>query len=93
MNISLREGESYPTFNFTVDVGNPLSTVNITGPSQPGNPRVSISSEGIVNISRAIVNDTGTHIATWSNDTESATFTLELNVTCKSLHDLLGLWL
>ena len=91
-NISLCDGDSN-TFNFTVDVGNPRSTMTITGPSQPGNPRVSISSEGVVNISRAIINDTGTHIATWRNDAESATFTLDLNVTRKSLHNLLGLWL
>ena len=92
MSISLREGESYPTFNFTVDVGNPPSNMTITGPFQPGNARVSISSEG-VSINGLSVDDTGTHIATWRNDTGSATFTLDLNVTRKSLHGLLGLWL
>ena len=93
MNISLHEGES-DTFSFMVDdEGNPRSTMNITGPFQPGNARVSISSEGVVSISGAIVADTGTHIATWRNDAGSATFTLDLNVNGKSLHGLLGLWL
>ena len=92
MNISLLEGES-DTFNFTVDVGNPRSTVNITGPSQPGNPRVSISFEGVVSINGVRMDDAGTHTATWRNDAGSATFTLDLNVICKSLHSLLGLWL
>ena len=93
MNISLCEGESYPTFNFTIDEGSPRSNMTITGPSQPSNARVSISFEGVVNIIGVSVDDTDTHIATWRNDTGSATFTFELNVTRKSLHGLLGLWL
>lgn len=81
-NISLLAGESYPRFNFTVDdEGNPPSTMTITGPSQPDNPRVSISSEGVVSINGVSVDDNGTHIATWRNDAGSATFTLDLNVT------------
>ena len=93
MNISLLEGES-DTFSFTVDdVGNPRSTMTITGPLQPGNPHVSISFEGVGNISRVSRNDAGTHTATWRNDAGSATFTLDLNVICKSLHGLLRLWL
>ena len=90
MSISLLEGESYPRFNFTVDdVGNPRSNMTITGHSQPGNARVSISSKGVVNINGVIVADTGTHIATWRNDAGSATFTLDLNVIRKSLNGLL----
>ena len=93
ISISLREGESY-TFNFTVDdVGNPRSTMTITGPFQPGNARVSISSEGVVSINGVSVADTGTHIATWRNGAGSATFTLDLTVNGKSLHGSLGLWL
>ena len=93
ISISLLEGES-DTFNFTVDdIGNPRSTMTITGPSQPGNTRVSISFEGVGNISGVSRDDAGTHIATWRNDAGSATFTLDLNVTRKSLHGLLGLWL
>ena len=92
-SISLLEGDSN-TFNFTVDdVGNPRSTMNITGPSQPGNTRVSISSEGMVNINMVSVADTGIHVATWRNEAGSATFTLDLNVFRKFLHGLLGLWL
>ena len=79
MSISLREGEN-DTFNFTVDVGNPRSTMTITGPSQPGNPRVSISSEGEVRINGVSRGDAGTHIATWRNDAGNATYTLDLNV-------------
>ena len=94
INISLLAGESYPLFNFTVDdVDNPRSTMTITGPSQPGNPRVSISSDGVVNINGVSRDDAGTHNATWRNDAGSATFTLDLNVICKSLHGVLGLWL
>ena len=89
-SISLREGGSN-TFSFTVDVGNPRSTMTITGPSQPGNARVSISSEGVVNINMVSVADTGTHIATWRNDAGSATFTLD--VACKFCMDLLGIML
>ena len=93
MSISLREEES-DTFNFTVDdVGNPPSTMTITGPSQPGNARVSISSEGVVSINGVRMDDAGTHTAMWRNDEGNATFTLDLNVICKSLHSLLVLWL
>ena len=80
-------------YDFTVDVGNPRSNMTITGPSQPGNARVNISSKGVVTINRVSVDDAGTHIATWRNEAGSATFTLDLNVIRKSLHGLLGLWL
>ena len=92
-SIFLLAGESYPLFNFTVTEGNPRSTMTITGPSQPGNARVSISSDGVVSINGVSRDDAGTHIATWRNDAGSATFTLDLNVNGKSLHGLLGLWL
>ena len=92
MNISLREGKS-DTFNFNVTEGNPRSTMTITGLSQPGNARVSISSEGVVSINGVSVDDAGTHTAMWRNDAGSATFTLDLNVICKYLHGVLGLWL
>ena len=89
-SVSLCDGPISP-FNFTVDEGNPPSTMTITGPSQPGNARVSISSEGVVNINMVSVADTGTHIATWRNDAGSATFTLD--VACKFCMDLLGIML
>ena len=93
-SITLQVGDRYPPFSVNFTEGNPRSTMTITGPAQPGNPRVSISFEGVVNISRAIVNDTGTHIAMWRNGIgDAATFTLNLNVKGKSLHGLLGLWL
>lgn len=92
-SITLLEGGNFflPSINFTE--GNPRSSMTITGPSQPGNVRVSISSEGVVNINGVSRADAGTHNATWRNDVGSATFTLDLKVTRKSLHGLCGLWL
>ena len=86
-NVSLRNGRS-DTFNFTVTEGNPLSTMTITGPSQPGNDRVSISSEGVVSINMVREADAGTHVATWNNSIgDAATFTLYLTVDpCKLVH-------
>ena len=92
--ITLQEGTNdfFLRINFTE--GNPRSTMNITGPFQPGNPRVSISSEG-VRINGVSVNDSGTHIATWRNIEGVATFTLDLNVevTGKFCMVLLGIML
>ena len=91
-SISLQEGTRSFLLSINFTEGNPRSTMTITGTSQPGNPRVSISSEG-VSINGVSRDDAGTHIATWRNDVGSATFTLNLNVNGKSLHGLLGLWL
>ena len=92
--ITLQVGDRYPPFSVNFTEGNPRSTMTITGPAQPGNPRVSISFEGVVNISGVSVADAGTHIAMWRNGIgDAATLTLDLNVTRKSLHGLLGLLL
>ena len=85
MNISLIEQQS-STFSCTVYEGNPPS--NITGPLQPNNGRVSISSDGMVNINMVGINDAGTHIATWRNGIgEAATFTVSLVSWCMFLHE------
>ena len=85
-NISLREEHS-DTFSFNVTEGNPRSTLTITGPSQPGNTRVSISSDGVVAMNMVQQGDAGTHVATWNNSVgDAATFTLYLTVESKLVH-------
>lgn len=89
-DISLAVGNS-STFSFTVDKGNPHSNMTITGPNQPHNNRVSISSSGVVNISMVRLDDNGTHIAKWWNGIGDAKFTLNLRVDRepgKSVHVL-----
>ena len=92
MAFFLCAGDSSP-FNFTVDEGNPRSNMAITGPSQERNTRVFISSEGGGQINGVSTDDTGTHTATWRNDAGSATFTLEMDATCKFCMVLLRVWL
>lgn len=87
-DIPLREGESR-MFVFNVDEGNPRSDMTITGPNQPNNGHVSISSDGVVNISGVRPADGGAHIAKWWNGVGDAKFTLNLRVEPgKSVHAL-----
>ena len=86
-SITLQQEASYPLFSVNFTEGNPRSNMIITGPSQPGNTHVSISSVGVVNITMVQDGDAGAHVATWNNGIgDAATFTLYLTVERKLVH-------
>lgn len=62
-----------------VDEGNPPSTMNLSGPLQPGNDRVSFNSDGVI-INEVSIEDDGIHNATWRNTVGEAMFILRLTV-------------
>ena len=86
-NICRQTGQSYPSFSINFIEVNPRSNMTITGPSQPNNIRVSINSDGVVDITMVQEDDAGIYVATWNNGIgDAATFTLNLTVESKLVH-------